>query len=274
MSSASCGSRGASRSVSWVSSSSTVASSSGISAAKDSSSAASSRRGFQVAAGGLQLAIGRDDRRDLREPAADLAGRRGIGVQIRVGELTLEVGLLGQQRINRRRGVRHVRPPSPERKPTPGLRSRARSGVGKPAICRQPFSTGLALAVALLEAGHAAAAVEDLLLAGVERVALRADLDVDLSALLRAARGERVAAAAVHRGLDVVRVNTRFHGFLFNRGPRVAPPRSGGIGVNRNRGVDGPLCQLNRQQPKRVPGGSYSSAERGAYAQILAVSRT
>ena len=50
--------------------------------------------------------------------------------------------------------------------------------------------------------------VEDLLLAGVERMALRADLDVDMSALLRAARGERVAAAAVDRGLDVVRVNT------------------------------------------------------------------
>src|SRR3954451_604703 len=68
-------------------------------------------------------------------------------------------------------------------------------------------AAGLALAVALLEAGHAAATVENLLLARVERVALRADLDVDLSALLGAARGERVTAPAVHGRLAVVRVN-------------------------------------------------------------------
>src|SRR6185436_13707458 len=94
--------------------------------------------------------------------------------------------------------------------------------------CFRLLGRTLALAIALLEAGHAAAAVEDLLLAGVEGMALRADLDVDLAALLRAASGEGGAAAAVHRRLDVVRVNTRLHGFLFNRGPRVAPPRSGG----------------------------------------------
>src|SRR6476646_7206707 len=80
---------------------------------------------------------------------------------------------------------------------------------GRPRRCARPG----ALAVALLEARHTAAAVEDLLLAGVEGMALRADLYGDLSALLGAAGGEAAAAAAQHSGLDIVRVNTRFHGF-------------------------------------------------------------
>src|SRR6202040_2027947 len=83
---------------------------------------------------------------------------------------------------------------------------------------------------------------------------------VDLSALLRAVGGEGVAAATVHSGLDVVRVNTLSHCFLYHswapgrpspkwRDRREPEPRAGG-----------PLCQLNRQQPKRVSGVSYSSA--------------
>ena len=83
-------------------------------------------RGLQVAAGGLQLAVGRDDRRELREPSADLAGRAGVGVQIRVGELALEVGMLGKQRLDPRRACPSCRllPANRalERKPTPGLR--------------------------------------------------------------------------------------------------------------------------------------------------------
>ena len=143
-----------------------------------------------------------------------------------------------------------------EREATPGLRSHTESGVATTASCRCLFgrllARALALAVALLEAGHAAAAVEDLLLAGVEGVALRADLDVNLSARLRAARRERVAAAAVHRRLDVVRVNARFHGFLFDRGPRVAPPLTGRYRREPEPRVSAPLCQVNRQRPKRV----------------------
>src|SRR5258708_39067133 len=105
--------------------------------------------------------------------------------------------MLGQQRLDGGRGVRHVvlfprNAPrlffslDANRRPA-CVRTQDRASE------RQLFvggliGTGLALAVALLEAGHAAAAVEDLLLAGIERVALRADLDVDLSALFRAAR--------------------------------------------------------------------------------------
>ena len=92
-------------------------------------------RGLQVAAGGLQLAVGRNDRRDLGEPPADPAGRGGVGVQAGIGELALQVGVLGQQRVNRRCRVAHVAllPACiqlffAERKPTPGLRSRDRIG--------------------------------------------------------------------------------------------------------------------------------------------------
>src|SRR6476661_4879086 len=221
-------------------------------------------RSVEVTAGGLEFAICRDDRRDLREPSAHLASRARICVQVRVVELTLEVGMLGQQRIDRSArlsrgscacGVRHGALLSrnalrlffslnANRRPACARASDRASGsqlfvvcafLGSLVLSRRCTRPG-SLAVTLLEAGHAAAAVEDLLLAGVERVALRANLDVNLAALLRATRGERGAATAVHRRLDVVRVNTRFHGFLFNHGPRVAPPRSGVIGVNRNRG--------------------------------------
>src|SRR5262249_43712776 len=77
--------------------------------------------------------------------------------------------------------------------------------------------SGLALAVTLFEAGHPAAAVQDLLLAGVERVALRANLDHDATSGLGAARLEGVAASAEHCGLLVGGMNVRFHAVLFDR---------------------------------------------------------
>ena len=61
-----------------------------------------------------------------------------------------------------------------------------------------------ALAVASLEASHAATGVEDLLLARVERVALRADLDRDPAGLLGAAGLEGVAATTDDGGRHVV----------------------------------------------------------------------
>src|SRR5436190_6490876 len=60
-----------------------------------------------------------------------------------------------------------------------------------------------------LEAGDAAAGVDDLLLARVERMALRADLDVQLG--LGRAGDERVAARAVHRGHDVLGMDLGLH---------------------------------------------------------------
>src|SRR4051794_16058289 len=70
---------------------------------------------------------------------------------------------------------------------------------------------GVTLAEPLLEPGHAATGVEDLLLAGVEGVARRADLDGQLTGRGRAAGGEGVAAATGHRGDVVGRVDVGLH---------------------------------------------------------------
>ena len=74
MSSASCGSRGASRSVRWVSSSSTVCGELVDLGGERLVVGRQFAGGRQIATGGLQLAVGRHDRRQLREPPADLAG--------------------------------------------------------------------------------------------------------------------------------------------------------------------------------------------------------
>src|SRR5687768_15998203 len=63
---------------------------------------------------------------------------------------------------------------------------------------------------AALEPLDAAAGVDELLAARVERVAVRADLDVQLG--LRRARGELVAARAPDAGLDVLGMNRFLHG--------------------------------------------------------------
>src|SRR3954469_2703782 len=68
-----------------------------------------------------------------------------------------------------------------------------------------------ALAEPLLAAGDAAAGVEDLLLAGVEGVARRADLDGQLTGRGRAAGGEGVPATTGHRGLVVRGVDVGLH---------------------------------------------------------------
>src|SRR3954452_1028690 len=67
----------------------------------------------------------------------------------------------------------------------------------------------LGLFETLLEALDASAGVDQLLLAGVERVARGADLDVQLG--LGGTRRERVPAAAVHGREDVLGVNLRLH---------------------------------------------------------------
>src|SRR2546428_6244164 len=65
------------------------------------------------------------------------------------------------------------------------------------------------LAVALVEALDAALDVHEVLLAGEERVTLRADLHVELR--LRARRLELITAGARHRGLDILGMDLRFH---------------------------------------------------------------
>src|SRR5215208_7844266 len=78
------------------------------------------------------------------------------------------------------------------------------------------------LAVTLVEAVNAAGRVNQLLLAREERMALRADLDVEV-VLLRRARLELVAAGAVDVDLVVVGMNSLLHfSFLSDRRPRAA----------------------------------------------------
>jgi hypothetical protein len=63
---------------------------------------------------------------------------------------------------------------------------------------------------AALEALDATARIHKLLLPRVERVALGADLDVELG--LRGPRLELVAARATNRGKDIVRMDVGLHG--------------------------------------------------------------
>src|SRR4051812_29103593 len=73
------------------------------------------------------------------------------------------------------------------------------------------------LAEALLEPGHAASGVEDLLLAGIEGVALRADLGVDGAGRRGATGGEGVATGTGGSRLDVRGVDVALH----RRSPRI-----------------------------------------------------
>src|SRR4051812_42134319 len=77
-------------------------------------------------------------------------------------------------------------------------------------VLRGRARRALGLLEPLLEALEPSARVDELLLAGVERMTGRADLDVQLG--LRGTRRERVPAAAVHGGEDVVGVNLGLHG--------------------------------------------------------------
>ena len=67
------------------------------------------------------------------------------------------------------------------------------------------------LAVPRFKLCYSPTSVKNLLLARVERVALRADIRMDLAALRSAVRRERAATGARHRGLDVRGVNIGFH---------------------------------------------------------------
>src|SRR5213078_2052033 len=89
--------------------------------------------------------------------------------------------------------------------------SERRSAAGT-AVCPLDARGGgalLALGGAALEALDAAAGVDELLPPRVERVAVRADLDVDLG--LGRARRELVAARAAHVGLDVLGMDSGLH---------------------------------------------------------------
>ena len=75
---------------------------------------------------------------------------------------------------------------------------------------------GWFLAIALVEAIDASRGIDQLLFAGEERVASRANFDVQV-ALLRGAGLERFAASAGNSYIDVFWVNSWFHLVTFYR---------------------------------------------------------
>src|SRR5215472_14880043 len=77
------------------------------------------------------------------------------------------------------------------------------------------FSLGGCVGILLLEALDAAGGVHELLLAGEERMAVRANFHAHHVALDSRARLECVAAGAMHGYVVIVGVNTGFHGFPF-----------------------------------------------------------
>ena len=103
---------------------------------------------------------------------------------------------------------------------------------------------GLPLAVALLEPLDAATDIEDLLLAGVEGVALRANLSVDLAVGLGAAGCELVPARTGHRCFHVLGVDVSFH-----ESPLAAWAAGSPEGVNRNPVTDAMYRRRSNAQP-------------------------
>src|SRR5215213_5755681 len=98
----------------------------------------------------------------------------------------------------------------------PASESGDAKGGARPAVAGQTPPGSLVagagpLAEPPLELLHPATDVHDLLLAGVERVARRAHLDVDVATLGGATRRERVPAGTGHVRHHVVRVDVSLH---------------------------------------------------------------
>ena len=84
---------------------------------------------------------------------------------------------------------------------------------------------GRNVGIFLLEALDATRGVDQLLFAGEERVAVRADFDAEHVAFDGRARLERIAAGAVHRYRMIVGMNTGFHESPISRGRSARPPK-------------------------------------------------
>ena len=133
-----------------------------------------------------------DDRAQLGVALVEPLGQPRVGVGLGRGQPALELGVLGEQALD---GLEHRHSSVPvvvtktRRRPRTGCvgrrRERATGREPTPGQLRGLLVGGLLLGVAGLEPGDAAAGVEDLLLAGVERVALRAHVGVDDAATSR-----------------------------------------------------------------------------------------
>src|SRR4051812_32996856 len=126
------------------------------------------------------------------------------------------------------------------------LRGKAAGGL--------PAAAGLTAAETL----DAATGVDQLLTAGVERMAVRADLDVGLR--LRRTRGELVAAGTAHVRLDVLGMDVGLHVVEDSRGDE---PRTALKGpVSGVRGRASPLPRGRRRRPGRTAARPLDSAPR------------
>ena len=198
-------------------------------------------RSFQIVLRSRELVVRRHDRRELGEPLTDAPGSGRVVVQRRIGHLRFETGVLRQDVVDGRGlgcachgslrsefrflrcALEGISTPDPGNAQTECRHKKAdarsahgRSGVGGTARTRWPDLAVCALAVASLEASDASTGVENLLLARVERVALRANLDVDASGLFGAVGLERVTATADDGGRYVGWVDSCLHGVPFN----------------------------------------------------------
>ena len=82
------------------------------------------------------------------------------------------------------------------------------------------------LTVTRFKLSDPATGIKNLLLTGVERVALRADIGVDTAVLRGAAGGEGTTTGAGHRSFGICRMNIGFHYSLLASTPGRLPDRS------------------------------------------------
>lgn len=210
--------------------------------------------GRQIVASGLQLAMGGDNRGQSGESATRLACLVGIAVQLGIRQSLLELGVLGEQHVNRLYRLRHHTPPSPSpRSPGPSgaywpqTRTDARpallhsSGVGQAAIYRliQPCRLRPCAFRNASRSVQPGRRCPESSACRCRTVALRADLDDDATAFFGAAGLERVTASADHRGLRVGGMNVSFHDVLFDL-------------------VEHRLCQVSHSSPKQRGTGRHS----------------
>ena len=92
-------------------------------------------------------------------------------------------------------------------------------------VCFCGFHFGGGVGVFLGEALDAAGGINELLLAGEERMAIRADFDIQLVALDRRTSREIVPAGAMHRNGVIVGVDTGFHEAPVSRVRSARPSR-------------------------------------------------
>ena len=155
------------------------------------------------------------ERRDLDLAAGGLARGRGRGPRsaraAACGPRPPRSRRRASSRPRGRPARRRARRAAPSAAPSPACSAVRRSHGGMPSAARWSRAAAAALGGAALEALDATAGVDQLLPARVERVAVGADLDVDLG--LGRARRELVAARAADVGLDVFRMDFGLHRF-------------------------------------------------------------